>query len=181
MKITIIRHGKVNIKWPKKCNSTIFDKACKEYDLADIESVDGFHIDIDCKKIYVSNFPRSLKTAQALFPRKNYIEMDNIGEVPLRSFLDLNVQLPLWIWNVMGRLQWYLNSSRQNESRHDTTKRADKVICELEKKNVDCVLVTHGFFMNTLINRLKKQGYSVNGQKLLRFSNLQMVTAEKKE
>lgn len=99
----------------------------------------------------------------------------------MRSFLDLNVQLPLWIWNVMGRLQWYLNSSRQNESRHDTTKRADKVIYELEKKNVDCVLVTHGFFMNTLINRLKKQGYSVNGQKLLRFSNLQMVTAEKKE
>jgi broad specificity phosphatase PhoE len=70
MKITIIRHGKVNIKWPKKCNSIIFDKACKEYDLADIESVDGFHIDIDCKNIYVSNFSRSLKTAQALFPRK---------------------------------------------------------------------------------------------------------------
>ena len=28
MKIMIVRHGKVNMKWPKMCSSEDFDKAC---------------------------------------------------------------------------------------------------------------------------------------------------------
>ena len=64
--------------------------------------------------------------------------MDNIGEVPLRSFADLKIQLPLWIWNAAGRLQWYFNVSRQKESRYATIKKADIVIAELEERNNDC-------------------------------------------
>lgn len=180
MKIMIIRHGKVDMQWPKRCNSQAFDAACKEYDAAHIKNMDH-SCRVDCNDIYISKYLRSFETAEALFDSKDYIKTDNIEEVPLRSFVDSNIQLPLWIWNVMGRLQWYFNFSRQKESRYATIKRADIVITELEKRHKDCVLVTHGFFMKTLINRLRKQGYIVNGQKVLGFNNLQMVTAEKKE
>ena len=27
----------------------------------------------------------------------------------MRSFADLDITLPVWVWNVMGRLQWYYN------------------------------------------------------------------------
>lgn len=180
MKITIIRHGKVNMQWPKRCNSKTFDAACKEYDIAHIEKIDNL-CRCDCEDIYISKYLRSFETAEVLFASKDYIKKDNIGEVPLCSFVDSNIQLPLVIWNIMGRVQWYFNSDRQKESRCETVKRADVVIAELEEKNKDCVLVTHGFFMKTLINRLKKKEYIVNGQKMFGFSNLQMVTAEKKE
>lgn len=39
MRIKIIRHGKVNMKWPKKCSSGDFDMACAEYDRSDLESL----------------------------------------------------------------------------------------------------------------------------------------------
>lgn len=180
MKITIIRHGKVDMQWPKRCNSQAFDAACKEYDMAHIENLDN-PCRIECNDIYISKYLRSFETAEALFGSEDYIKMDHIGEVPLRSFADSKIQFPLWIWNVMGRLQWYFNFSRQQESRYATIKRADIVITELEERNKDCVLVTHGFFMKTLIHRLRKRGYIVNGQKMFGFSNLEMVTAEKKE
>ena len=32
LKIMIVRHGKVNMKWPKMCSSEDFDKACVEYE-----------------------------------------------------------------------------------------------------------------------------------------------------
>jgi len=39
MKICLIRHAKVNMNWPRICNSVEFDNACKDYDLADIFKV----------------------------------------------------------------------------------------------------------------------------------------------
>ena len=39
MKITIIRHGKVSMKWPQKCSSSEFDMACTKYDNSDIEAI----------------------------------------------------------------------------------------------------------------------------------------------
>lgn len=55
---------------------------------------------------------RSKATARGLFPDRVYCEID-VEEVPLKSFVDCSIRMPLWIWNIMGRLQWLLNSSRQ--------------------------------------------------------------------
>ena len=179
MKITIIRHGKVKMKWPNKCNSKIFDKACKDYDNADIEMINCPGNRVEGKNIYVSNLRRSHETADVLFKSNDILELIGIQEVPLRSFADLDITLPVWVWNVMGRLQWYLNMNRQPECRNATIKRADLVIAELEKQGTDCILVTHGFFMKTLVNRLKKFGFHICGGQMLAFNNLQSITAEK--
>lgn len=106
MKIYIIRHAKVDMTWPEKCNSKEFDDACKKYDQANILDVDSTPLEIKCKKIYVSRLFRSKETAKRLFPKEEYFEIE-VGEVPLKSYKDCDSQIALWKWNVMGRLQWF--------------------------------------------------------------------------
>ena len=115
-----------------------------------------------------------------LFPDMGFYEMPELGEVPLKSFTDTEKQFPLWIWNVLGRLQWYAERTRQPETRNSTIQRANKVIELCEREKEDCILITHGFFMRTLFKVLKKRGYSLSGSSQLEVKNLQIVWAEKK-
>lgn len=166
------------MQWPGICNSADFDQACNDYDNADIVKIDRLQQGPEYKKLYVSKLDRSIKTAQALFPNDAY-EIINVEEVPLKSFKDSSHKYPLWLWNIIGRIQWYRNNNRQDEVRSETIKRAQVVIKELANKNEDCVIVTHGFFMMTFIRCLKKQKFSVHNKSKISFSNLQIVTAEK--
>ena len=84
---------------------------------------------------------------------------------------------PLWLWNFVGRLQWFLQSSRQTESRKETIMRAKKMIKLLEEHQEDCYLITHGFYMRVFIKELKKQGYKIKNCYFFRLSNLDMVIA----
>ena len=106
--------------------------------------------------------------------------MPEIGEVPLKSFIDTEKRFPLWIWNILGRVQWYIGSSRQIEKRNSTIQRANKVIDLCESQNEDCILVTHGFFMKTLIKVLKNRRYHLLGNNQFVIKNLQLICAEKK-
>lgn len=179
VKITIVRHGKVNMKWPKKCSSDEFDMACTQYDRSGLEDIDSIPFEKHVGRIYVSKLSRSVDTAKSLFPNNEYYEMPEIGEVPLKSFRNTKKRLPLWIWNVCGRVQWYIGSERQSEKRKDTIERANKVIDLCESVNGDCVLVTHGFFMKTMTRALKNRGYLLTGNNQLEIKNLQVIRAEK--
>ncbi|MDE5932823.1 MAG: histidine phosphatase family protein [Lachnospiraceae bacterium] len=108
-----------------------------------------------------------------------YIQMSGLCEVPLRSFAKLRFRLPLWVWNVAGRLQWFLGSRRQTESRSDTVKRAKEAIRQFAEED-DCVVVTHGFFMKTFLGQMKKAGYVLEGDRALGFDNLHMVRAHRR-
>lgn len=178
MKIFIFRHAKVNMKWQKSYNSKEFDEACAKYDQSEIVFTQKLAANIQYKKIYISGFYRSLKTAQALFPNEEYTEIC-VGEVPVKSFISTAKKLPLWIWDFFGRVQWFINCGVQPELRRQTVRRADFAINELLARNEDCEIVTHGFFMKTFISRLKKCGFAISGNKGFGFANLQMVVAEK--
>ena len=65
--------------------------------------------------------------------------------IPKHRIMDTKKRLPLWIWNVLGRLQCYMGSARQLENRKDTIQRANKTIDLFESEKGDCVLVTHVF------------------------------------
>ena len=88
--------------------------------------------------------------------------------------------LPLWVWNVIGRLQWATGNRRQPEGRKDSQKRACILSEELVGKNRDCVLVSHGFFMRTLVKELERYGFQIKKQKM-RFGNLDFVLAQRGE
>ncbi len=167
------------MKWPGRCTSVGFDEACTEYDRSDIERIDQEPLMLTTGRIYVSPLSRTWCTAQSLFPTESFTEWKEIAEVPLRSYVDTDRTYPLWIWNIMGRLQWLMNSRRQSESHIETVRRANAVIDRLEAQAVDCTLVTHGFFLKTLLKQLKKRGYILTGDNHLRVQNLQMITAQK--
>ncbi|WP_442861686.1 histidine phosphatase family protein [Butyrivibrio sp.] len=110
-------------------------------------------------KVYISTLDRSYQTARQLFGEREFAKTDLINEVPLRSAFDTKKKLPLWFWNVTGRLQWLCNSNRQPETKRQTNERAKRFVQELINNAEDCTIVTHGFFMHTLISEMKRSGF----------------------
>ncbi len=161
MKILMIRHGKVDFQWERKYTPEEYDRACRSYDEADILPVDHVQETGDYERIYVSSKKRSILTAQQMFPsasRSMIIQTPLLDEVPIRAYTAQEKQRSKWMYDVHGRLQWRLgNGKRQDETYDHTRKRADELIALLEEKNENAILITHGFFMNVLISRLKKR------------------------
>lgn len=174
MKVTIVRHGKVKHIWKESCNSTEFDHECMLYDNAPIEDVEC-SIDHTADKVYISTLDRTLQTGKKMFGEREFIASKHINEVPLRSSFDTRMRLPLWFWNMSGRLQWLVNSKRQVESRKQTIKRAESFVQDIIGKNEDCVLITHGFFMHTLISEMKRKGFK-SGKTGIHYKNCEAIT-----
>lgn len=166
--------------WDRNYTSVAFDTACEKYDKSPIVllSAKPFQTD-DTKKVYISELPRTYETACRLFQKRDFLQTALLNEVPLRSFADTDNEYPLWVWNVAGRLQWFLQSNRQAECRKETIRRAQNLIELLKAHQEDCYLITHGFYMRVLIKELKKQGYQMKKNDVFGISNLSAVTAVK--
>ena len=159
MKILLIRHAKVAFDWKQSYTSEEYDIACRLYDEADIIPVDSHQETGDYERIYVSSLKRALQTAEQLFPSapaSMLVRTHLLDEVPLRSFSDTHRSHSRVVFDAIGRLQW-VRGKRQEETRNETRKRADELIDLLEKNNENAILITHGFFMNVLVSRLKKR------------------------
>jgi broad specificity phosphatase PhoE len=158
MIVYVIRHGKVLHKWKKWCSSAEFDEQCELYDQASVDesSVDAGSIDV--QTIYTSTLDRTLQTAEKIFGDDDFERTSALNEVPLRSAFDTGIRMPLWFWNVLGRLQWFTGCKRQPEIRKQTINRAKQFVDSIID-NDDYAIVTHGFFMHTLIKMMKKEGF----------------------
>ena len=178
MKVIIIRHGPVAYDWERTYSSCEFDKACTQYDKAPIMRM-PYDIPVcNSKQVYVSSLSRSLDTAIEIFGNKDYICTELVSEVPLGSSFDCRMELPLWFWNIMGRVQWLLNINRQVESRKETKARASKFIELLNNYGCDSVVVTHGFYMHTLVKEMQKAGFKIS-KSMRNYKNGDYVVAEK--
>jgi broad specificity phosphatase PhoE len=178
MKAIIIRHGKVDFQWRKYSTSEQFNKDCKMYDEAPCFSSLLDDSRIDYQNIYISSLQRTMETANQLFGEKDFISTNLIDEVPLCASIVSNIKLPLIFWNVSGRLQWFLNIRSQKESRKETVYRAEQFIRMIVEKENDCIIVTHGFFMHTLLSQMKKQGFHIGHTRLI-YSNGECIIAER--
>ena len=177
MEIVIIRHAKVNMTWEKAYDSKGFDSACSEYDTKEISNVTE---KISNKNVvYISSLPRTYETACKLFDSEDFYKTSLINEVPLRSFKDTNKKYPLWVWNIVGRLQWMFNNKRQIETRNETIVRAHNAIDIIESNNKDCFVITHGFYMMTLIKELRHRGYKIQKKHGAGIANLEKIIASK--
>ena len=162
MKIVVIRHGKVCYAWRRWCTSEEFDMACIEYDKAPIRHTIYDLPPISSDNVFISSLSRSRDTAADLFDNDRLRQSEWIDEVPLKSSFDTKIKLPLWFWNLSGRIQWFINSSRQTEGRSYTQARARKMVDLLCRENADGVIVTHGFFMHTLLREMKHEGFVIS-------------------
>ncbi len=160
MKVYIIRHFKVKHTWKKNCTSAEFDEDCRLYDTAPIEIMRNF-AEYKAEKVYISTLERSFITARAIFGKRDFCKSNLIHEVPLKSAFDSNRRFPLGLWYFLGRMQWLCNNKRQPESRLETKRRAATFVRKLPVRDGDIAVVTHGFFMRTLISQMKKYGFRV--------------------
>ena len=163
MKVIIIRHGPVAYDWERTYSSCEFDKACTQYDKAPIMRMSY-------------DIPRD--TAIEIFGNKDFICTELVSEVPLGSSFDCRMELPLWFWNITGRVQWFLNSNRQAESRKETKARASKFVELLNNDDCESVVVTHGFYMHTLVKEMQKAGFRIS-KSMRNYKNGDYVVAEK--
>lgn len=177
MRAIIIRHGKVNFQWRKWSTSEQFNKDCKIYDESPIFSLLSDVPQINYQNIYISSLQRSRETANQLFGEKDFISTKLLDEVPLCASVTSNKKLPLIFWNVSGRLQWFFNIHSQKECRKETIYRAEQLIKMIIQKDNNCIIVTHGFFMHTLLSQMKKQSFQISHTRLS-YSNGEYVIAE---
>lgn len=178
MIVVIIRHGRVDHTWKRNCTSDEFDMECAEYDIADVIN-ENYEIPmLEKENVYISTLSRSRDTAVRLFGNRDMIATELLDEVPLRSSMDVSFRLPLWFWNFTGRLQWIINSSRQKEGRAATRHRAEEFIDIICANDVDSVVVTHGFFMHTLLKEMKRAGFLID-RSHIHFSNGEYIIARK--
>ena len=85
--------------------------------------------------------------------------------------------MPLWFWNLTGRLQWFINCRRQVEGRRQTRERAKEFVELIKNDDMDVAVVTHGFYMHTLLQEMKKAGFMMTGYSV-KFKNGEYVTAK---
>ncbi|MGL4630869.1 MAG: histidine phosphatase family protein [Leadbetterella sp.] len=167
MKITFIRHSKVLFKWAKVYTSASFDTACKDYDTSKIEI--GTQKEYTAQIVYISTLSRTEHTAyNCIAGNKELIKTDLLNEIPLQSFFDTTMRLPTLIWHIIGRLQWYVNSDRQPETRRESIRRINQFLDLIEGKNQDCLIIGHGFFFAQMTSELKKRGIKGDMRKRLR-------------
>ena len=178
MRVVIIRHAEVDFRWSQRCTSENFDSECRKYDHSPVKNVTHSIPQIVYQRIYVSELSRSHDTAEILFPEGKYLECGLINEVPLKSSFDTKTNMPLWFWNLTGRLQWFFNCQRQTEGYRQTRERANKFVKLIGKDDIDIAVVTHGFYMHTLTREMKKAGFRIENFSV-KFKNGEYVIAEK--
>ena len=180
MKITLIRHAKVNMKWEKTYDSAGFNADEARYDVSPIFTDKGSRLESAGRPIYVSPLRRTHDTARLLFGEDAVLtETPYTREVPVSAFVETEKKLPKRLWKAIGRTEWFLCVGNQPETRRDTRARAEKFLAELERKDEDAIVVAHEVFLYSMERVLKKHGYRISRKNRFRIRNLEQITAEK--
>ncbi|MGL1893656.1 MAG: histidine phosphatase family protein [Spirochaetaceae bacterium] len=161
MVIRLLRHYKVKHEWKPTCTSKDFIEECKKYDenpvyLRDIQEE-------TTSKVYISTLTRSYQTANSRYKNKDLHITKLLDEVKISPFTNTNINVPSPMWLLIGRLHWFLNLKSQQENRNHTYKRINSLINLIEKDNVDCILVGHGYHFYIMTKVLHKRNYTRKG------------------
>ena len=161
MKIGLVRHFKVvRSNTLKNLNSVQFNEQMKNYDHFPVKANDITINSNDWDICYASILSRAHETAKTIY-QGEIITTDLIIEVPLSAFMKTNIELPILLWHVGGRIAWFFLSKTQKENISGTKHRIDdfiKIIYESGHKNI--LVVSHGFFMKGFARQLKKRGFA---------------------
>jgi len=181
MKITIIRHAKVDFHFPYGFKPEGQIAAAHQYDCAPICKAGAYSIST-VVPVFISKLRRSRDSALLIFGDREFIASDLFNEVPLLPFTNKKIWFPDFVWDIGGRLSWNFSAGNQPELKPATRNRADMAIDLLEKAELagmkECYVVSHAFFMHTLFRQLRKRGYSSNSARL-RIDNLQQFVFKK--
>jgi len=161
MKITLIRHAKVDYQLKSWCCAFAFDEDIKGYNESPIKTVQQTQSVFLGKVLYVSSLKRTHETAEMLFPQIKYTENNLFDEIPIKAFAKISYSLPMSMWLLIGRIQWFLGSKKQSETRKMSKARAVKAVDVLESENERVTLICHGLFLRLLVHELQHRGYQL--------------------
>ena len=173
MIVTLMRHYKVNYAWKKTYTAAEYRKAEQEYDKAEI--FDQLKpLNEDYHKIIISSLPRTLATLKILKGDVKFISTPLLNEVPMEPFSNGLKYYSRHRLNIMARIQWMLNNSKQIETREKTFERAKIFIKKYLNTDENCLVIGHRFFLRILSLEMLKQGFV--GKLILRIDNGERVT-----
>lgn len=159
MKIGIVRHFKVDFKAKRMMNSGDFEEYITSYDNA---SVIENEIDLGnnrWSKCYCSDLKRAIITAKSIYDKEIEIT-DLLREVKMYSVKKSQLKIPSFIWSISSRIAWNLNHASQLETATYTRERAKEFLSKLDLNSDENILVvSHGFFLVTLMKKLKLLGF----------------------
>jgi broad specificity phosphatase PhoE len=159
MKIGLLRHAKVIHKKSFFSNGKIFDESRIRYNISPVELIELKIKAQDFPLCYVSSQYRAIETAKMVY-NGQFIITDELIEVPSAAVFFINVHLPSFLRNIIGRIAWFINFKKMPEIRKKSTERASRFVnFILQQKSQNILLITHGFFMHSLKKELKKNGF----------------------
>ena len=168
MIVTLLRHYKVNHKRKKKCTPRGYLIALQEYDDADVVNQD-IRLPFDHEQIITSMMKRTKQTFAFLYGERAHEQTDLLNEVPMAPFTEKDKMYSATVFDVMARMQWIVNNSRQPETRKMTTARARKFIETYLYEEKNYLIIGHGFFLRTLSIEMLK--YKFKGKAITYLRN----------
>ncbi len=160
MKLGLIRHFKVDQRKKFFLSTDKFNRLMKEYDECPVIPNELTVNHSEWEVCYCSTLPRARKTAESVFNKK-IIETDLLVEVPVNSFTDKNITLPLFLWHIGARVAWYKSHKSQLENISQTKRRIEnfyEMIVDSGYKNI--LIVSHGYFLSIFYQEMKKKGFT---------------------
>ena len=181
MKIILIHQAASAAEPAEKYDSSSFEEAVQRELKSGIAPSAAEQSDASAYRIYTGTFPAAGQTAEALFGAGCVSEETPLlDDVVPKAFTETDREYPLWVWRSMARLQWQLGNPRQPENRKTTLIRANRLIDRLEEDEKDCVIISGGLMLKTLLTALYKRGYCIEGGSG-RLEPLARVRATKKD
>ncbi|CAM2991663.1 histidine phosphatase family protein [Hathewaya histolytica] len=160
MRIGIVRHFKVDYKVNGMMSSSDFEEYVTSYDNALVieNKIDLGHS--QWSKCYCSDLKRAIITAKSIYDKELEIT-DLLREVKMYPVKKSQLKIPSFLWSISSRIAWKLNHHSQLETITYTRKRAKEFLSKLDLNSDENILiVSHGFFLITLINELKLLGFN---------------------
>ncbi|PRR82514.1 histidine phosphatase family protein [Clostridium vincentii] len=160
MKIGIVRHFKVDFKPKKLMNHNDFNEFVTSYDNATVIYNDTNINSDEWDRCYCSDLTRAIKTAESIY-NKNLQRTELLREVEMYPMWKLKFKIPSVIWSILSRVAWEINHKSQLETINDTKERAKAFLQQIDINKLESILiVSHGFFLLTLVKELKLLGFN---------------------
>ncbi|MCK4837143.1 MAG: histidine phosphatase family protein [Candidatus Aminicenantes bacterium] len=169
----------MNFNFKKWSDSETFNQNMKSYNNASVNPPSHTFNTKEWDACFTSTMKRAVDTAKIIYNQK-ITGTDLLREVTLKAGFSTKIKIPVFLWAVIGRFQWYFNSKSQPETKNMSYRRARTFFsgyCFSDKNHHKLLIITHGFFMLSLRRELLKLGF--NGPRLLHVKNGKLYQFEK--
>lgn len=164
MEITLVRHGKPNLKKSGSVSAAGMGEWVSAYDASRISGSPGSAANAACQNsnlIVSSPLPRAISSLETLGVKPDLI-LNELSEAPLPIFNVPTIKLSPALWLILFRLLWLAGASSESESCSDAKQRAKRVadrLVALADEHDRVLSMGHGM-MNKLISKeLERAGW----------------------